>query len=92
MELNENTIIEGECVDVLSRLPDNSVDLIFADPPYNAGMGPRAVQSAIMGGWLAPDALVVVEEGSEITLPGIAVQEVRRYGDTVIHIGTVLAN
>lgn len=28
-------IIQGDCVEVLSRLPENSVDLVFADPPYN---------------------------------------------------------
>ena len=39
MELTPNTIIEGECVDILSRLPDNSVDLVFADPPYNLQLG-----------------------------------------------------
>lgn len=30
-----NKIIQGNCIDVLKKLPDNSVDLIFADPPYN---------------------------------------------------------
>ncbi len=39
MELHRNTIIEGDCIDVLSRLPDASVDLIFADPPYNLQLG-----------------------------------------------------
>ena len=28
-------IIHGDCIDVLNRLPEGSVDLIFADPPYN---------------------------------------------------------
>ena len=28
-------VIQGDCIDVLDRLPDNSIDLIFADPPYN---------------------------------------------------------
>jgi DNA modification methylase len=28
-------IIQGECVEVLAALPAESVDLIFADPPYN---------------------------------------------------------
>jgi site-specific DNA-methyltransferase (adenine-specific)/modification methylase len=28
-------IIVGECVQELAKLPDKSVDLIFADPPYN---------------------------------------------------------
>ena len=28
-------ILAGDCVEALSRLPDGSVDLVFADPPYN---------------------------------------------------------
>ena len=35
MLLRLNEIIQGDCVDVLRTLPDASVDLIFADPPYN---------------------------------------------------------
>jgi len=30
-----NNIIQGDCIEVLKTIPDNSVDLIFADPPYN---------------------------------------------------------
>ena len=30
-----DTIIEGDCIAALSRLPSASVDLVFADPPYN---------------------------------------------------------
>jgi DNA modification methylase len=30
-----NTIQLGDCIELLKQLPDNSVDLIFADPPYN---------------------------------------------------------
>jgi DNA modification methylase/intein/homing endonuclease len=30
-----NQILPGDCVSALKRLPANSVDLIFADPPYN---------------------------------------------------------
>jgi modification methylase len=30
-----NSIIKGDCVAALEKLPENSVDLIFADPPYN---------------------------------------------------------
>jgi modification methylase len=28
-------VIQGDCVDVLNGLPEDSIDLIFADPPYN---------------------------------------------------------
>ena len=30
-----NQIIRGDCVDVLDLFPEKSIDLIFADPPYN---------------------------------------------------------
>jgi DNA modification methylase len=30
-----DTIIQGDCRDILPTLPERSVDLIFADPPYN---------------------------------------------------------
>ncbi len=33
--LPRNEIIAGDCIDVMNGLPEGSVDLIFADPPYN---------------------------------------------------------
>ena len=30
-----NTILDGDCIEVMNSLPAGSVDLIFADPPYN---------------------------------------------------------
>jgi modification methylase len=30
-----DTILKGDCVAAMNRLPDASVDVIFADPPYN---------------------------------------------------------
>lgn len=30
-----NTIIAGDCIEVMNSLPEASIDLIFADPPYN---------------------------------------------------------
>ncbi|WP_048646056.1 site-specific DNA-methyltransferase [Nitratireductor soli] len=30
-----DTIIKGDCVAALERLPEKSIDVIFADPPYN---------------------------------------------------------
>ena len=34
-----NTIINGECVAEMKKLPDACVDLIIADPPYNLSKG-----------------------------------------------------
>ncbi|MEO0564118.1 MAG: DNA methyltransferase, partial [Chloroflexota bacterium] len=33
--LPENTVLQGDCRDLLPTLPAGSVDVIFADPPYN---------------------------------------------------------
>ncbi|WP_195820892.1 site-specific DNA-methyltransferase [Roseobacter sp. MH60115] len=30
-----NTILDGDCIEMMNSLPEASVDLIFADPPYN---------------------------------------------------------
>ncbi len=30
-----NQIVAGDCIEVMNSLPEGSVDLIFADPPYN---------------------------------------------------------
>lgn len=30
-----NKIYVGDCISLMRKIPDNSVDLIFADPPYN---------------------------------------------------------
>ena len=37
--LKTNVIYGGDCVDVLNGLPENSIDLVFADPPYNLQLG-----------------------------------------------------
>ena len=34
-----NQVLLGDCVDVMNALPAKSVDLVFADPPYNLQLG-----------------------------------------------------
>jgi modification methylase len=38
-ELPLNQILQDDCISAMSRLPDGSVDLVFADPPYNLQLG-----------------------------------------------------
>ena len=57
--------------------------LIFLDPPYGKALGEVALQSAKAQGWIAPDAVVVWEEGTPPAQPqGFALIDQRRYGDT----------
>lgn len=34
-----DTIVKGDCISVMQSIPDNSIDMIFADPPYNMQLG-----------------------------------------------------
>ena len=34
-ELPLDQILQGNCLEILNQLPENSIELIFADPPYN---------------------------------------------------------
>lgn len=35
--MDENTLITGDCIRGMAKLPAGSVDLVFADPPFNIG-------------------------------------------------------
>lgn len=62
-------------------------DLVFLDPPYGKGLGERALASAVAGGWLAPGARIVWEEGQPPLPPaGFQLLDQRRYGDTVVSL------
>ena len=39
MAFGSETIILGDCIEELKKLPSGSVDLVFADPPYNLQLG-----------------------------------------------------
>ena len=65
--------------------PLEPFSLVFLDPPYRQGLAERALVSAQAGGWLTPDALIVVEEAADAAFAapeGYADLERRRYDDT----------
>jgi modification methylase len=39
LDLPLDSILQGDCITEMARLPDRSVDMIFADPPYNLQLG-----------------------------------------------------
>ncbi|MFC5066670.1 16S rRNA (guanine(966)-N(2))-methyltransferase RsmD [Flaviflagellibacter deserti] len=64
--------------------PNEPFDLVFADPPYGKGLGEKALASAREGGWIKPDALVVVEEAGDVEFAvpeGFELIETRNYGE-----------
>jgi 16S rRNA (guanine966-N2)-methyltransferase len=65
--------------------PMEPFSLVFLDPPYRMNLAEKALASLRDGGWLTPDALVVVEEAkaAEFVAPdGFEELERRVYDDT----------
>jgi 16S rRNA (guanine966-N2)-methyltransferase len=63
-------------------------DFLFADPPYEKGLGEKAMASAATGGWLKPGALAILEERASVdpvTPVNFAFLEEREFGDTRMH-------
>ena len=62
-------------------------DLVFLDPPYGKALGEAALASCRAGGWLAPGALIVWDEGAAPVPPeGFEMLDQRRYGETWVTI------
>ncbi|MBV8652912.1 MAG: 16S rRNA (guanine(966)-N(2))-methyltransferase RsmD [Alphaproteobacteria bacterium] len=58
-------------------------DLVFLDPPYREKLGGKALTALAATGWLAPDALAIIEVAAKEPLeapPGFTIVDERRYG------------
>ncbi|MEM6577962.1 MAG: 16S rRNA (guanine(966)-N(2))-methyltransferase RsmD [Pseudomonadota bacterium] len=71
----------------LGPVPATPFDLVFLDPPYGRRLGETALASAIAGGWIAPGALIIWEEGGDVEPPAeLDLQDERRAGDSWLRI------
>jgi 16S rRNA (guanine966-N2)-methyltransferase len=78
-------IFRRDATDLGPAHPVEPFSLAFLDPPYGKGLADKALVSLRDGGWLAPGALLVVEEvkAAAFTAPeGFAELERRAYDDT----------
>ncbi len=57
-------------------------DLVFLDPPYGKHLGERALSRLGEGGWITPDALIMLEVGADETpqTPSFEMLDERAYG------------
>ena len=65
--------------------PLEPFSLVFLDPPYGKGLAEQALAAAREGGWLTPEALIVVEEAANAGFKapeGFSELERRTYDDT----------
>ena len=78
-------ILRRDATKLGAAYPIEPFSLVFLDPPYGRGLAAPALSAARGGGWLAPAALIVVEEAVDaaFTAPdGFTEIERRRYDDT----------
>jgi site-specific DNA-methyltransferase (adenine-specific) len=87
-----NQILQGDCVEILKLLPENTVDLIFADPPYNLQLRNelyrpnRTKVDAVNDGW---DQFIDFAEYDNFTREWLsASQRVLKETGTIWVIGT----
>lgn len=71
----------------LPPCPGAPFDLILLDPPYGQQLGQKALASALSQGWMAQDALVLLEEASEILqIANFMSRDRRNYAHTWVNI------
>ncbi len=64
-------------------------DLVFLDPPYHSGLIEPALNGLCEGGWLNPNAVLVIEMARDESLPGCpgyTELDRRIYSDTMLVI------
>ncbi|MGO9356827.1 MAG: 16S rRNA (guanine(966)-N(2))-methyltransferase RsmD [Xanthobacteraceae bacterium] len=78
-------VYRRDATDLGSAHPMPPFSLALLDPPYGKGLAEQALAVLRDGGWLAPDALVVVEEAKAAAFAapeGFEELERRAYDDT----------
>ena len=78
-------VYRRDATDLGPAHPMEPFSLVFLDPPYGKGLGEQALTSLREGGWLTPQALLVVEEATSAKFAapsGFQELERRAYDDT----------
>jgi 16S rRNA (guanine966-N2)-methyltransferase len=78
-------VYRRDATDLGPAHPMEPFSLVFLDPPYGQGLAEKALASLRDGGWLKPNALLVVEEAKAAAFAapdGYEELERRAYDDT----------
>ena len=103
VDLPLDSILQGDCVEMMRSLPAASVDMIFADPPYNLQLGgdlhrPDGSQvDAVNDEWDKFDSLAAydrfthgwLKEAKRILKPGGSIWVIGSYHN-IFRVGTAL--
>ena len=86
-------VVKGSVPTVVGGAPPAPFDVVLADPPYDTPLEEvlTVLRSLVSGGWLAPEAVLVVERSSredawDWPTPLIGLRD-RRYGEAQLRYG-----
>jgi len=90
-----HSVLAVDCLELLKRLPDGSVQLIVCDPPYNINMSVwdrHAAYRDWAAVWLAEAERVLGDTGSIAIFGGLQYQDEAGSGDLLTLMGHLRAN
>ena len=80
-ELQDFTLLQGDCSHILPTIDDKSINMIFADPPYDMAGRETLPGLVFDNNWLAEDGWLIIEHDKAISFVGAPLfSEERRYG------------
>lgn len=94
-ETTYHCAVEMDCLELLGRIPDNSVQLIVCDPPYNIQLAHWDVHAdylAWASGWLREAERVLCATGNIVIFGGLQYQAEAGSGDLLTLISDMRVN
>ena len=91
-----DTILDGDCIEVMRSLPEASIDLIFADPPYLSELSIRILSALDNSSVLSPDPLIIIEERKNFSPPAqlrnLYLADCRNYGESSFYFYEIISS
>lgn len=83
----QTKIFRRDATDLRDSAQHGQFDVAFLDPPYDKGLGPRALSALTNGYWLKTGAVIVLEDRRDATIdfpPNFTQLDLRIWGDTQV--------
>lgn len=85
-------VFQGDYSNVLHRLNDICFDIIFIDPPYNKGIGVKAIDEISNKNLLIDGGAIIYETDRDEDVPDVIGKyrryDIRRYGRNILNMYT----
>ena len=76
MKIEPNNIYQGDCLELMKDIPDNSIDLVLTDPPYGVGLEYDIYNDSEENWYLLMDKVIpeMIRVGKMVILPSCQIK------------------